>query len=266
MVQDSRERWWSKHPETGEWYYYDGATWVQDTPPGYEETQSEGPRTSESPTVEVPDLTGQQPPQARSELAGASLSLGGQNVAPSDTVPQGRIFGQEPAARTNAEQGSSVSITVSSGPRYAPPQSRRPARGVIVAISAVAALIVAVLVIVAVVVVIWLASSGGSTEFVIRDELAPEQVGEEVTVLIDGRNVGTLSVDQNNRTDEIDVSVDAPGRYSYTASADAVFQDQAGQFELSGTGQGTIEVSDGKVFVLGGTFSGSTWQISLVEQ
>jgi uncharacterized caspase-like protein len=35
MVQDEEDRWWIKHRETGEWYYYDGTTWIKDTPPVY---------------------------------------------------------------------------------------------------------------------------------------------------------------------------------------------------------------------------------------
>jgi hypothetical protein len=36
MVHDEEDRWWSKHPETGEWHYYDGDSWVRDIPPAYE--------------------------------------------------------------------------------------------------------------------------------------------------------------------------------------------------------------------------------------
>src|SRR5215212_6239178 len=32
-VQDAEGRWWVKHRETGAWYYQDGDTWVQGTPP-----------------------------------------------------------------------------------------------------------------------------------------------------------------------------------------------------------------------------------------
>lgn len=33
MVQDNVGRWWAKSRETGDWHYYDGSTWVRDTPP-----------------------------------------------------------------------------------------------------------------------------------------------------------------------------------------------------------------------------------------
>jgi hypothetical protein len=34
MVQDDEGRWWAKLGESGEWYYHDGSTWAQGTPPG----------------------------------------------------------------------------------------------------------------------------------------------------------------------------------------------------------------------------------------
>jgi hypothetical protein len=45
MVQDEEGRWWVKSRRTGEWHYYDGNTWIKDTPPGYEPLQG-GPSTS----------------------------------------------------------------------------------------------------------------------------------------------------------------------------------------------------------------------------
>jgi hypothetical protein len=37
MVQDDEGRWWAKLGESGEWYYHDGSTWAQGTPPGGQE-------------------------------------------------------------------------------------------------------------------------------------------------------------------------------------------------------------------------------------
>jgi hypothetical protein len=58
MVHDEEDRWWSKHPETGEWHYYDGDTWVRDVPPAYEKdipevTTKEAP--TETSSVPYPD-------------------------------------------------------------------------------------------------------------------------------------------------------------------------------------------------------------------
>jgi len=83
-------------------------------------TVSSGPQKTqpETPaTVQVPDLVGQMPFQARSMLADASLALGSQTETPSDSVLEGRIVKQDPAAGTKAKQGSPVSIMVSSGPQ-----------------------------------------------------------------------------------------------------------------------------------------------------
>src|SRR5215212_1990506 len=52
MVQDEEGRWWAKHGETGRWNYFDGSTWVEGTPPGYEgvapEPTTDGPSTQPS--------------------------------------------------------------------------------------------------------------------------------------------------------------------------------------------------------------------------
>jgi serine/threonine-protein kinase len=67
-------------------------------------------------SVKVPDLSGNTPDQAAAILDGAGLKLGQQTEGPSDDVPQGQIFEQQPAAGAAVEPGSAVSVTVSSGP------------------------------------------------------------------------------------------------------------------------------------------------------
>lgn len=111
-------------------------------------------------------------------------------------------------------------------------------------------------------------SRSAPTRFVIRDQLGPNQIAEEVDIIIDGEHVGTLAVDQNNTTDELNVSVPGgPGRYSYTASARAIFQDQQRRrMPASGTGQGMIEIQGNEVFELVGSFSGDTWQVTMLER
>jgi len=66
MVQDDEGRWWSKHPENGEWHYHNGSGWVRGTPPGYqpvgpdlrqEDSQAKQPipgpvRTAISPAID----------------------------------------------------------------------------------------------------------------------------------------------------------------------------------------------------------------------
>ncbi len=74
--------------------------------------------------------------------------------------------------------------------------------------------------------------------FTIRDPLGPDQISEEVNVKIDGKNAGTLTVDQNNRSDQINASVDeGEGKYDYSLASVSVFRDQSGRpVELSGSG------------------------------
>jgi hypothetical protein len=68
------------------------------------------------PTVEVPDLSGQEISQASNTLAAKGLKLGAQREAPSDTVSKGLITGQSPEAGRDVQAGSLVSVTISSGP------------------------------------------------------------------------------------------------------------------------------------------------------
>ena len=67
-------------------------------------------------TVAVPDLSGHALSQVRSKLAAAGLSLGGKDEAPSDGWYTGRVMKQNPAAGTEVQAGSSVSIMIGSGP------------------------------------------------------------------------------------------------------------------------------------------------------
>jgi hypothetical protein len=52
MVQDDQGRWWAKIGESGEWYYHDGSSWVQGTPPGDREViePSDAPAQTTPPT------------------------------------------------------------------------------------------------------------------------------------------------------------------------------------------------------------------------
>jgi len=68
-------------------------------------------------TVSVPDLSNLTPDRARQELEDAGLELGSRTEQSSSQVSRGQIISQNPAAGTEAEEGSSVDITVSSGPR-----------------------------------------------------------------------------------------------------------------------------------------------------
>ena len=67
-------------------------------------------------TVEVPDLSNRTVEEARRALEAADLSLGRQTRESSSRVPVGQVVSQNPSAGSNARSGSSVDITVSSGP------------------------------------------------------------------------------------------------------------------------------------------------------
>jgi hypothetical protein len=108
-------------------------------------------------------------------------------------------------------------------------------------------------------------TSSQSVDFTIHDELGDGQVSEQVEILLNGRRVGAISVNEHFPTSEITVTVPSEGRYSYIAEAAAVFTSEGNDFEVYGTGLGMIDIEPDKKFRLAGSFSGSTWLISLVE-
>jgi hypothetical protein len=67
MVQDQEERWWSKSRRTGDWHFYDGTTWIKDTPPGYEPPQA-APQVSSPPRGGPSTTPAQAPSSPRSIL------------------------------------------------------------------------------------------------------------------------------------------------------------------------------------------------------
>lgn len=68
--------------------------------------------------TDVPDLTRLTLQQASSALQAVGLSLNSQATEEeSDSVPEGQILQQNPAAGTQISKGSQVSVTVSSGPK-----------------------------------------------------------------------------------------------------------------------------------------------------
>jgi hypothetical protein len=101
--------------------------------------------------------------------------------------------------------------------------------------------------------------------FEIGTRLSPGQVSGKARVTINGQQAGVLTIDQTNPTDEISHTVPEPGTYSYTIEATGVVQDAYGaSHQLTGFGQGNIEVEQGSDYALSGNISGNTWQVSLV--
>jgi serine/threonine-protein kinase len=83
-------------------------------------TAGGGTATATPPAkVQVPDLTGQTVAQATALLADKGLKITATSEK-SDTVGKGSIIRQTPEAGTEAEQGSTVSVAVSSGPSAYP--------------------------------------------------------------------------------------------------------------------------------------------------
>ena len=65
--------------------------------------------------VEVPNVLGQSESSARAELEDAGFEVA-VTEAPSDSTDEGLVSAQSPSAGTEAAQGSTVSITISTGP------------------------------------------------------------------------------------------------------------------------------------------------------
>jgi Trp operon repressor len=109
--------------------YVDGSEWqqalecfeeVQRLERGYRDTEELLARVRRElappPTVEVPDISGQEIFQASRALTGNGLKLGAQREVPSDTVPEGQIVEHSPDAGREVQSGTSVNVTISSGP------------------------------------------------------------------------------------------------------------------------------------------------------
>jgi chorismate mutase len=92
---------------------------VQRLEPGYRDTEELLSRVrrelAPSPTVKVPDLSGQEISQASGMLASKSLKLNSQREVSSDTVPEGRIVEQSPEAGKEVQTDTLVNVTISSG-------------------------------------------------------------------------------------------------------------------------------------------------------
>jgi hypothetical protein len=103
-----------------------------------------------------------------------------------------------------------------------------------------------------------------SINFTISDKLGAEigQVSEQVTVFINERMVGTLTVNQDYQQAVLQVTVPSPGGYTFTANGRAVFSDGV---ERSCAGQGNVDVSDGKNYAVTANIGGNTCSITLED-
>ena len=78
---------------------------------------TKSPATTTS-KVQVPDLY--YASTAANDLANTGLKLGSRSDVANDAVPVGVVIESNPAEGTEVEQGTSVDITVSTGPQQAP--------------------------------------------------------------------------------------------------------------------------------------------------
>lgn len=107
MVQDDEDGWWSKHPETGAWYYYDGANWVEGTPPGYE--------VASYPTPDTPPIETESEPETKPELPGkrflAAAFISGKRLLASTVRPGKRLLVAALIAAALVGTGSAIAVT-----------------------------------------------------------------------------------------------------------------------------------------------------------
>jgi hypothetical protein len=102
--------------------------------------------------------------------------------------------------------------------------------------------------------------------FYVIDSLGENQISEQVRILIDGQEAGTLTVDENFPKTRLPIRVPEAGRYSYVIEAQGVFAlEDGGKGEFAGAGQGAINAVDGKTFELAATITGETWMAHLEE-
>jgi hypothetical protein len=99
----------------------------------------------------------------------------------------------------------------------------------------------------------------------LSDQLGDGEICEQVTILVDGKDLGNLSVNEQYPNARLRVAVPEPGQHSYTAEATAVFNVQGTPLQYDGAGQGMINVQPGKNYSLRGSMTGDTWLVSIEE-
>jgi hypothetical protein len=105
----------------------------------------------------------------------------------------------------------------------------------------------------------------GPIHFVIRDELGENQISEQVTVVLDGRRVGDLTVNSDYSTSDLEVSVDDAGRHDYTLSVSSLELAEDGSYvQRDASGQGTITAEAGTSYQVAFSESGDSRDATLV--
>lgn len=108
------------------------------------------------------------------------------------------------------------------------------------------------------------ARTKGSTRVYIRDHLGADQLSEDVRILIDAREAGRFSLDQEHPASVIPVEVSSPGQHSYTVEVSAVLRRERGEPERKEyVGEGTFMASQDKVFRIAADRIGNRWKVHL---
>lgn len=106
--------------------------------------------------------------------------------------------------------------------------------------------------------------SQASTRIYIRDHLGADQVSEDVRILIDSREAGALTLDQEHPASVIPVDVASPGRHSYTVRVKAMLRRDRGKPESREyVGQGTLMIAPEQVFRIAADRTGDGWMVHL---
>ncbi len=108
------------------------------------------------------------------------------------------------------------------------------------------------------------ARTQGPVRVYIRDHLGADQLSEDVRILVDSREVGRLSLDQQNTASVIPVDVGAPGQHSYVLEVSAMLRrDRDLPEKKEYVGQGTFTASPDKVYRLAADRTGNSWNVHL---
>jgi hypothetical protein len=78
----------------------------------------------------------------------------------------------------------------------------------------------------------------------ITDQLTQGWTSEQITIVIDGTPVGTLTADASHTTDSLTIRDLAPGRYAYELAVTGYFVNELGEAtSVDGYGSGTVALT-----------------------
>ena len=103
-------------------------------------------------------------------------------------------------------------------------------------------------------------------EFTISDQLGEGQMRDEINVIIDGKSVGALKASLDDPAEEMLVTVPTAGQHSYTILSKTLVDINGTPTVVEGTGQGTIQVEQGKRYHVTCKENGSMYLLTLLEE